>query len=60
LVFGEIVVMQSDYKIVWLEFVKALSICFNFVISARTPCCGSFEKKKKQRTLGVKFSAFPF
>jgi hypothetical protein len=51
--FGEIVVMQGDYKILQLEFVRTLSICFNSPISARTPCCGSFEKKK-QRTLGIK------
>jgi hypothetical protein len=50
--FGEIVVIRGDYKILWLEFVKTLLICFNSPISARIPCCGSFGKKK-QRTLGV-------
>jgi hypothetical protein len=48
--FGEIVVMQGDYKILQLEFVNTLLICFNS--PARTPCCGSFEKEM-QRTLGV-------
>jgi hypothetical protein len=51
--YGEIIVMQGDYKILQLEFVKTLLICFNSPISARTPCCDSFEKKR-QRTLGVK------
>jgi hypothetical protein len=50
--FGEIVVIQGDYKILWLEFVKTLFICFNSSISAHTPCCGSFEKEK-QRTFRV-------
>jgi hypothetical protein len=47
--FGEIVVKQGDYKILQLEFVKTLLICFNSPISARTPCCRSLEEKK-QRT----------
>jgi hypothetical protein len=51
--FGEIVVMQGDYKILWLEFVKNILICFNSPISARTPYSGNFERKKRQRTLGV-------
>jgi hypothetical protein len=42
--------MQGDYKILQLEFVNTLLICFNS--PARTPCCGSFEKEM-QRTLGV-------
>jgi hypothetical protein len=50
--FGEIVVIQGDYKILWLEFVKTLLICFNSSISPCIPYCGSL-KKKKQRTLGV-------
>jgi hypothetical protein len=54
--FGEIVIIQGDYKIQQLEFVKTLLICFNSPISAHTPCCGSFGgEKEKQRTLGVKF-----
>jgi hypothetical protein len=51
--FGEIVVMLSDYKIIQLEFVKILSICFNSSILACTPCCGSYRGKEKQRTLGL-------
>jgi hypothetical protein len=43
---GEVVVIQGNYKILQLEFVKALLICFNFAISARIPCCGSFGKKE--------------
>jgi hypothetical protein len=46
--FGEIVVMQGDYKILWLEFVKTLLICFNSPISACTPCCGNFFLKGKE------------
>ena len=46
--FGEIVVMQGDYKILRLEFVKTLSICFNSPISTRIPCCGSFEEESKE------------
>jgi hypothetical protein len=38
--------MQGDYKILQLEFVKALLICFNSPILACTPCCGNFEKKE--------------
>jgi hypothetical protein len=47
--------MQGDYKILQLEFVKTLLICFNSLVSARTPRCGSFEKRKK-RTLVVKIT----
>jgi hypothetical protein len=50
--FGEIVVMQGDYKILQLEFVKTLSICFNSPISTCTHVVAIL--KKKQRTLGVK------
>jgi hypothetical protein len=50
--FDEVVVIQGNYKIRKLEYVKTLLICFNFPILACTPCCGSFGKKK-QRTLGV-------
>jgi hypothetical protein len=38
--FDEIVIIQGDYKILWLEFVKTRLICFNSPISAHTPCCG--------------------
>jgi hypothetical protein len=44
--FGEKVVIQGDYRILQLEFVKTLLICFNSPISAHTPCCGSFGKQK--------------
>jgi hypothetical protein len=40
---GKIVVIQGDYKILQLESVKNLLMCFNSRILARTPCCGSFE-----------------
>jgi hypothetical protein len=49
--FGEIGVIEGDYKILQLELLKTLLICFNSPISAHIPCCGSFERKK-QRTLG--------
>jgi hypothetical protein len=41
--FAEIVVIQGDYKILQLEFVRTLLISFKSPILAPTPCCGSFE-----------------
>jgi hypothetical protein len=47
--FGGIVVMQGDYKILWLEFVKTLSICFNSAILACIPYCGSLKINKEAK-----------
>jgi hypothetical protein len=51
--FSGIVVIQGVYKILQLEFVKTLLICFNSPISAH-PHVVAVLKKQRQRTLGVK------
>jgi hypothetical protein len=51
--FSMIVVIQRDYKILQLEFVKTLLSCFNFPISTRTPWCGSLKKNKNKELQGL-------